>query len=58
MWQNHERRLTRRDFLKLSAAALGGATLACGGGSKIVELTAVPSPVPSTTTAASVNSFL
>lgn len=37
--------LTRRDFLKLSGVALGGATLACGGGSKLLELTAVPSPV-------------
>jgi predicted amidohydrolase YtcJ len=37
--------LTRRDFLKLSGAALGGATLACGGGSKLLELTAVPTPV-------------
>jgi len=34
--------LTRRDFLKLSGAALGGAALACGGGSKVLELTAVP----------------
>jgi predicted amidohydrolase YtcJ len=37
--------LTRRDFLKLSGVALGGATLACGGGSKLLELTAVPTPV-------------
>jgi predicted amidohydrolase YtcJ len=40
--------LTRRDFLKLSGVALGGATLACGGGSKLLELTAVPTPVNST----------
>jgi predicted amidohydrolase YtcJ len=37
--------LTRRDFLKLSGTALGGATLACAGGSKLLELTAVPTPV-------------
>ncbi len=37
--------LTRRDFLKLSGIALGGATLACGRGSKLLELTAVPTPV-------------
>ena len=37
--------LTRRDFLKLSGVALGGATLACGRGSKLLELTAVPTPV-------------
>jgi len=45
MCQNHKYRLTRRDFLKLSGVALGGATLACGGGSKLLELTAVPTPV-------------
>ncbi|MBN1146600.1 MAG: amidohydrolase [Anaerolineales bacterium] len=45
MCQNHHKhRLTRRDFIKLSGAALGGATLACGVGSKAVELTAVPTP--------------
>ncbi len=37
--------LTRRDFLKLSGVALGGTSLACGGGSKLLELTAVPTPV-------------
>ena len=36
------RQLSRRDFLKLGGVALGGAALACGGGGKIVELTAVP----------------
>jgi len=40
--------LTRRDFLKLSGVALGGASLACGGGSKLLELTAVPTPVSPT----------
>ena len=45
MCHNHKHRLTRRDFLKLSGAALGGAALACGGGSKLLELTAVPTPV-------------
>ncbi len=44
MCQTHKHRLTRRDFLKLSGAALGGASLACGGGSKLLELTAVPPP--------------
>jgi predicted amidohydrolase YtcJ len=34
--------LSRRDFLKLGGAALGGVALACGGGQKLVELTAVP----------------
>ena len=47
MCQNHKHRLTRRDFLKLSGAALGVATLACGGGSKLIELTAVPTPINS-----------
>jgi len=42
MSHNHKHRLTRRDFIKVSGVALGGATLACGGGSKLVELTAVP----------------
>ena len=45
MCQNHKHRVTRRDFLKLSGIALGGASLACGGGSKLLELTAVPTPV-------------
>jgi len=42
---SHIHRLSRRDFLKLGGVALGGTTLACGGGSKLVELTAVPTPV-------------
>ena len=45
MCQNHKHRLTRRDFIKLTGVALGGASLACGRSSKIIELTAVPSPV-------------
>lgn len=45
MCQDHKHRLTRRDFIKLSGVALSGATLACGGGSKLLELTAVPTPV-------------
>ncbi|HUV62955.1 MAG TPA: amidohydrolase [Sedimentisphaerales bacterium] len=48
MSHNHKHRLTRRDFLKLSAAALGGASLACQAGPKMVELTAVPTPVSPT----------
>jgi len=52
MCQNHHQRLTRRDFIKLSAAALGGAGLACAGGQQVVRLTAVPSPaVPAGPTA-------
>jgi predicted amidohydrolase YtcJ len=48
MYHNHKHRLTRRDFLKLSGVALGGASLACGGSSKLIELTAVPTPVSPT----------
>jgi predicted amidohydrolase YtcJ len=46
MSRNHNHRLTRRDFLKLSGVALGGAALAaCGRNSNLLELTAVPTPV-------------
>lgn len=38
---NHHH-FSRRDFLKLSGTALGGLALACGGGQKLVELTAMP----------------
>jgi predicted amidohydrolase YtcJ len=48
MCQNHKHGLTRRDFLKISGIALGGAGLACGGGSKLLELTAVPTPLSPT----------
>ncbi len=44
MGQHHKHALTRRDFLKLGGIALGGAALACGGGTQVVELTAVPTP--------------
>ena len=44
MCQNHQHRLTRRGFLVLSGAALGSATLACRGGPRLLELTAVPNP--------------
>ncbi len=47
MSHNHKHRLTRRDFLKLGGVALGGATLACQGGAKLAELTAVPTPATS-----------
>ena len=45
MCQSHERRLTRRDFLKLGGAALAGVALAGCRGSKQFELTAVPTPI-------------
>ena len=45
MCQNHKHKLNRRDFLKLGGIALGGASLACGGGSRVLELTAIPTPV-------------
>jgi predicted amidohydrolase YtcJ len=48
MCNKHKHRLTRRDFIKLSGVALGGAALACGRGSELVELTAVPPPVSGT----------
>lgn len=41
---SHHHRLSRREFLKLGGAALGGITLACGGGGKLIELTATPAP--------------
>ncbi len=44
MSHSHQLKITRRDFLRLSGIALGGASLACGGGSKLVELTAIPTP--------------
>jgi predicted amidohydrolase YtcJ len=49
MHHHHHNKLTRRDFLKLSGVALGGATLACGGGSTLLELTAVPTTTSSAT---------
>ena len=42
MSHNHNHKITRREFLKASALALGGTTLACSTGNKLVELTAVP----------------
>lgn len=33
--------MNRRSFLKLGGIALGGASLACAGGQKLVELTTV-----------------
>jgi predicted amidohydrolase YtcJ len=44
---NHQHRLTRRDFLKLGGVLLGGASLACQSGTKLAELTAVPTPATS-----------
>ena len=45
MCQNHQHGLSRRDFLKLSGAAVGAVSLACGGGNKLLELTAIPTPI-------------
>jgi predicted amidohydrolase YtcJ len=46
MCQNHNPKVSRRDFLKLGGLALGAgaAAWACRGGSQLVELTAVPKP--------------
>jgi hypothetical protein len=46
MSQNHKHHISRRDFLKASGFALGAtaAALACGGGSQLVEMTAIPLP--------------
>jgi predicted amidohydrolase YtcJ len=48
--KNHHHYLSRRDFLKMSAAAIAGASLACGPGEKLVEITAtmVPQSAPPT----------
>ena len=45
MCEDHKHRLTRRDFLKLSGAALAGVALAGCRGSRQFELTAVPTPI-------------
>jgi len=45
MSHHHHHTITRRDFIKLGGIALGGASLACAGSSKVVELTAVPTSV-------------
>lgn len=50
MVHHHKHGLNRRDFLKISGAALGGVGLACGGGAKLVELTAVPTTGTTSTT--------
>lgn len=42
MSHHHHHRFTRRDFLKMGGLALGGAALACGQSSKVIELTATP----------------
>jgi predicted amidohydrolase YtcJ len=41
---NNHRHISRRDFLKFGALALGGATLACGKKDEIVRLTASIAP--------------
>jgi len=51
MHHHHPHGLSRREFLKLSGAALGGAALACGGGAELLEFTAVPTPASSPTAA-------
>jgi len=48
---HHHNHLTRRDFLKLSALALGSATLACGRGEQLVEISATAVPQGATPTA-------
>lgn len=47
MSHNHHHRLTRREFLKLTGAAIGGLSMACGAGSSLIELTAVPTAADS-----------
>ncbi|MHC1782349.1 MAG: amidohydrolase [Anaerolineaceae bacterium] len=42
MSHNHNHRMTRREFLKLTGVAFGGISLACGASSSLIELTAVP----------------
>lgn len=42
MSKSSRQRLSRRDFLKLSAAALGGAALACGRGQRLLEQATAP----------------
>ncbi len=48
MSQNHKHGLTRRDFLRLGGAALAGVALAGCRGSKLADVTAVPTPVSPT----------
>ncbi len=40
MGHHHDHRMTRRDFIKVTGIALGGVGMACGGGSKLADLTA------------------
>lgn len=46
----HHHQINRRDFLKLGGIALGGVTMACGGGSNLLDLTAVPTTLNQTAT--------
>ena len=48
MCRMHQHRLTRRDFVRLGGVLLGGATAACRGGTRLIQVTAVPTPAPST----------
>ena len=50
---HHHHLLSRRDFLRTAGLALGGVTLACAGGSKIIELTATPTLIAPPTQAMS-----
>lgn len=50
MCQEHHHNLTRRDFLKWGAVALGETALACGKGEKLVEITATAVPKVETPT--------
>jgi hypothetical protein len=50
MAEQHTHRITRRDFLKVGGAILGGAALAgCGRRARLIELTATPTPLATAT---------
>lgn len=50
MANQHSHRITRRDFIKIGGAVLGGAALAgCGRRARLIELTATPTPLATAT---------